>query len=43
MNCSTYFSLLTYKMHNIYTSIISYTYFLQQLPEKAEVRHESRV
>lgn len=36
MNSFTYFSILNYKMHNIYISIISH--YLQLLPERGEVR-----
>ncbi len=36
------FSINTYKMH-IYISIISYIYFLQLLPERAEVQCRSEV
>lgn len=32
-------SIFNYKTHNIYTSIINHTYFIQLLPEKGGVRH----
>lgn len=37
MNSLTYFSIRNYKMHNIYTSIVSHTCFLQLLTGRGEV------
>lgn len=39
----TCFSILNYKRHNIYTSVISCTYFSHLLPERAEVRRKSKM